>query len=286
MTDYQNRTVFLNGDYMFAKDAKLSIFDRGLLFADAVYEGLGLMDGKIADFELHMQRLERSLAELEMPNPLAREAYRDVFQRLATENDIQNGFFYLQITRGTADRNYLYSTEMQPNVFAFVQPQKPVKERNTHLGVKMHAVPDLRWKRRDIKTTNLLGQVMAKKAAHDAGAFDALLVDADGRVTEAASRSFFIVKDNTIIAPPVTEEILHGITRQVIVNVAETDALETAFRWFTLDDVLAADEAFLTGSSTTVVPVIQIDEHIIGDGKPGKVALRLREEYLAMTAAS
>ncbi len=284
--NYLDRIVFLNGDYIPAKDAKLSIFDRGLLFADAVYEGLGLMDGKVADFELHMQRLERSLSELDMPNPLPRAQYLEVFQRLASENNIQDGFFYLQVTRGAADRNYLYSAEMTPNVFAFVQPQKPVKDRNTHLGVKMHAVPDLRWKRRDIKTTNLLGQVMAKKAAHDAGAFDALLVDADGRVTEAASRSFFIVKDNTIIAPPVTEEILHGITRQVIVKVADSEELNTVFRWFTLDEVFTADEAFLTGSSTTVVPVIQIDDNVIGNGQPGRIALRLREEYLAMTANS
>ena len=185
-----DRVVFLNGDFIPEGEAKLSIFDRGLLFADAVYEGFGILDGQITDFAYHMDRLDSSLAKLNMPSPMQREEMLTTLMRLIAENQQSEGFLYLHITRGEGDRNYLYDDSYTPNVFAFTQAEKFAADA-VPKPVSLASVPDIRWARRDIKTTNLLGQVMAKQAAHEAGAYEALMIDADGFVTEAGSSSFF-----------------------------------------------------------------------------------------------
>ncbi len=286
MTTYLDRTVFLNGEYVLARDAKISIFDRGLLFADAVYEGLGLLDGNILDFDLHMVRLDRSLAELGIVLPLSHSEIYQVFTRLVTDNALTNGFLYLQITRGVADRRYLPAAGLVPTVFAFTQPGQPIAERETQHGIRMTSCPDLRWKRRDIKTTNLLGQVMAKQVANAANTAEALLVDDAGYITEAASKSFFIIQGHTISTPPVSSAILHGVTRQAMLQVAAKLGLQVSFRKFTPAEAYAADEAFVTGSSATIVPVIAIDEQLIGAGKPGAITQQLQREYLAAFTAA
>ncbi|MEM7073713.1 MAG: D-amino acid aminotransferase [Pseudomonadota bacterium] len=278
MASYLEQTVYLNGAYLKGRDAKISIFDRGVLFADSVYEGLGVLDGQVVDLWNHLARLRRSLSQLNMPDPHTDEAYVAIFNRLIAANDMDEGFLYLQITRGVADRNYVYAQDLTPTVFAFVQVNPDPAAPPTGRSMRSH--PDLRWKRRDIKTSNLLGQVMAKTAADQAGAYEALMIDDDGHVTEGGATSFFIVRDRVVVARPVDNSILHGITRQTMLRVAEEMGYDIAQRRFTLDEALSADEAFLTGASSYVEPVTEIDGQPIGSGAPGAYTLSLRARYL------
>ncbi len=280
------RTVYLNGAFVKESEAKLPIFDRGLLFADAVYEGLGVLDGEIIDFPRHMARLRRSLGELAMAEPMSQDAFFAVLMELVARNSVREGFMYLHITRGTADRDYLYSADLVPNVFAFTQPQDHQGADDAPKPLSLHSTPDLRWARRDIKTSNLLGQVLAKTKAHEAGADEALMVAPDGFITEGGATSFFIVKDGTIIARPVSNDILHGITRQSMLAVAEAEKLAIETRKITLEEAYGADEAFLTGASSYVDPVGTVDGKLIGTGEPGPVTLQLRREYIRAARAN
>ena len=280
MASHLERLVYLNGDYMRGGEAQVSIFDRGLLFADAVYEGLGIRNGRIIDFEKHMARLRRSLGELNIPEPLTTDELQQVFATLIAENQISEGFLYLHITRGEADRDYVYQDNMRANIFAFVQPPEGGDENGKAKGVTMRSHPDLRWKRRDIKTSNLLGQVLAKHAAADAGDYEALLVDENGIVTEGGATSFFIVKDNQLLVRPLTNEILNGITRQSMLQVAADMDVEIVETTFTLQQAYEADESFLTGASSYIQPVVAIDGRKIGGGSPGRFTLALLQAYL------
>ena len=276
-----DRIVYVNGKFIQGRDAKISIFDRGLLFSDAVYEGFGVLDGIIIDIDVHLSRLKRSLNQLTMPIPMSENEFAEILNQLVLKNDIDEGFLYLHITRGEADRDYVYSADLVQNVFAFTQPTHNDGHEETKLkGVKMISHADLRWKRRDIKTSNLLGQVIAKQAAHDADGYEALMIDDEGFITEGGATSFFIVKGSVIVARPVTNEILHGVTRRAMLKVAEELNLTIDTRKFTVDDALKADEAFLTGASSYIEPVVKIDSQAIGSGMPGPVALALRAEYL------
>jgi len=281
VASHLDRVVYLNGQFILGRDAKISIFDRGLLFADAVYEGFGVINGGIIDLGVHLSRLQRSLDQLSMPMPMSEKKLIEVLNQLVLKNNLDEGFLYLHITRGEADRDYVYSLETVPNVFGFTQPfDGSDAEQIKPTGVKMVSHPDLRWKRRDIKTSNLLGQVIAKQAANDAGGYEALMIDDQGFITEGGATSFFIVTDKAIIARPVTNDILHGVTRRAMLSVAKNQGLNVEKRKFTLDEAFKADEAFLTGASSYIEPVIQIDSKIIGSGMPGPVVLALRAEYL------
>ncbi|MDA7587030.1 aminotransferase class IV [Alphaproteobacteria bacterium] len=274
------RTIYLNGDYVTESEAKLSVFDRGLLFADAVYEGFGILDGQIVDFIYHMDRLKRSLGELDILMSFNVDELFNTLMKLIKINDAQSGFLYLHVTRGLGDRAFHYNDQYVPNVFAFTQSEKfPTDAAPPVIDLMTYA--DLRWARRDIKSTNLLAQVMAKHAANQVGAYEALMVDANGLVTEAGSSSFFFVKDNALYVRPVSQEILHGITRQTMLRVAKERGISLIERTYSLDEALAADEALITASSIYVLPVGKIDGNIIGDGKAGAFTLALREGYLA-----
>lgn len=274
------RKVYLNGAFVDEAEAKLPIFDRGLLFADAVYEGLGVLDGQIIDFPRHMMRLRRSLGELAMAEPMTQDEFFAVLMELVGQNDLQEGFLYLHVTRGTADRDYLYPDGLTPNIFAFTQMQSHQSADDTPRPLKLQSTPDLRWARRDIKTSNLLGQVLAKRAADEAGADEALMVGPDGFITECGATSFFILKNKTIIARPVSNDILHGITRQSMLAVAKAHGLKITELKVTLKEACAADEAFITGASSYVDPIGEIDGQQIGSGLAGPVTLALRQEYL------
>ena len=275
-----NRIVYLNGDYLAESEAKLPVLDRGLLFADAVYEGFGILDGQIVDFTYHIQRLERSLSELSIPMTFSIDEIFDALMGLVKKNNARSGFLYLHITRGAGDRAFHYHNQYVPNIFAFTQGEKFAADEPPP-AIDLMTCPDLRWARRDIKSTNLLAQVMAKQAANQSGAFEALMVDDDGLVTEAGSSSFFFIKDNALYVRPVTHEILHGITRQTMLRVAEERGIALIERTYSLDEALAADEAMITASSIYVLPVGRIDGSVIGDGKAGAFTLALREGYLA-----
>ena len=191
---------------------------------------------------------------------------------------------YLQVTRGSRDRSYLYDDQYEPTVFAFTQKEKFAADAPPQ-PVALATTPDIRWARRDIKTTNLLGQVMAKQAAHLAGAYEALMIAPDGDVTEAGSSSFFFIKDRELWVRPVSNDILHGITRQTMLRVAAQHQLQIVETTYTLEQVLAADEAFITAASIYVMPVGRIDDTIIGDGTAGPISTALRQSYLELARA-
>jgi len=278
------RTIYLNGDYVPESEAKLSVFDRGLLFADAVYEGFGILDGQIVDFIYHMDRLKRSLGELAILMNFNVDELFNALMKLIKINDAQSGFLYLHVTRGLGDRAFHYSDQYVPNVFAFTQSEKfPTDSVPPVIDLMTYA--DLRWARRDIKSTNLLAQVMAKNYANQAGAYEALMVDDNGFVTEAGSSSFFFIKDSALYVRPVSNEILHGITRQTMLRVAKERDILLIERNYSLDEVMAADEALITASSIYVMPVGNIDGKRIGDGRAGAFTLALREGYLAKARA-
>lgn len=278
------RTIYLNGDYIAESDAKLPVFDRGLLFADAVYEGFGILDGQIVDFIYHMERLKRSLGELAIPMNFSFDAMFHALMQLIERNNAKSGFLYLHVTRGAGDRAFHYYDQYVPNVFAFTQGEKFSADTLPPV-IGLLSYPDLRWARRDIKSTNLLAQVMAKHAANQAGAYEALMVDDNGVVTEAGSSSFFFVRDNALYVRPVSNEILHGITRYTMLRVAKERNIALIERNYSLDEVMTADEALITASSIYVMPVGYIDGKRIGDGKAGAVTMALREGYLAKARA-
>jgi len=276
------RTVYLNGDYLPENEAKVSIFDRGFLMADGVYEVTSVLEGKLIDFEGHAVRLQRSLDELDMKTPIEMDALLEVHRELVRLNDIEEGLVYLQITRGApADRDFVYpSEETEPTIVLFTQ-NKPglANSPAAQKGIKVISIEDQRWGRRDIKTVQLLYPSMGKMMAKAAGCDDAWMVE-DGAVTEGTSNNAYIVKGNTIITRQLSNDILHGITRAAVLRFANEAQMKVEERPFTMEEAQAADEAFITSASTFVMPVVEIDGTALGGGKPGPVAQRLREIYL------
>ncbi len=278
-----SRTVYVNGEYMAEEEAKISIFDRGFLMADGVYEVTSVLDGKLIDFEGHAKRLQRSLDELGMQSPVSMDELLEIHRELVAKNGIEEGLVYLQITRGApADRDFVFPdpAETPPTIVLFTQnkpglAESPVADR----GIKVISIPDLRWHRRDIKTVQLLYPSMGKMMAKAAGADDAWLVE-DGKVTEGTSNNAYIVKGGKIITRELSNDILHGITRAAVLRFAREAQMEVEERPFTIEEAQGADEAFITSASTFVLPVVEIDGVQLGSGKPGPVARRLREIYL------
>jgi len=275
------RSVYLNGKFVAADEAKISIFDRAVNFGDAVYEVAGVLDGKLVDFEHHMQRYRGSLQKLGFASPLDAEQILAAFRKLVELNGLDEGLVYMQVSRGVAERDFVPPANLEPTVFMFTQVKSDAERSAGETGIRLASTADIRWARRDIKTVNLLGQVLAKQAAHDAGADEALMVDADGHVTECGSMSFFIVAGDRILTRQLDGNgILPGITRRAVIALSNSTGLELTETRFTLDDALAAAEAFVTAASAYVMPVIEIDGQDIGGGKPGPLTRRLQEIYL------
>ena len=275
-----SRIVYVNGSYLPEEDATISIFDRGFLFADGVYEVTSGVDGKLLDFDGHAARLERSLGELEMTSPVTRDELLEIHRELVTRNEIGDGLVYLQITRGAADRDFAYPEGAAPSIVLFTQAKPGLAESpKAQEGMKVISIEDQRWGRRDIKTVQLLYPSMGKMAAKKAGADDAWMIE-DGFVTEGTSNNAYIVKDGKIITRHLGNEILHGITRAAVLRFAREAQMQVEERSFTLAEAMDADEAFITSASTFVMPVVEIDGKPVGSGKPGQTALRLRDIYL------
>lgn len=275
-----SRTVYVNGAYVPEDDAKVSVFDRAFLFADGIYEVTAVLDGKLVDFEPHVVRLRRSLAEIDMGMPLSEDELRVMHEELIARNGLREGIVYMQVTRGADDRDFPYPAKAQQTVVAFTQPKTLIDSPQARTGVAVVTMPDIRWQRRDVKSTGLLAQVLAKQAAKAQGAYEAWMVE-DGYVTEGGSSSAFIVTpDNVLITRPLSYEILPGVTRRAILKLAETVAIKIEERRFTVAEAKAAKEAFLTSASSFVLPIVSIDGHKVGDGKPGPVAAKLRQIYL------
>jgi D-alanine transaminase len=283
------RTVYLNGEYLPENEAKVSIFDRGFLMADGVYEVTSVIDGKLVDFDGHAVRLERSMKELMMQPAISKEDLLEVHRELIARNDLNQGMIYLQITRGAPnDRDFVFpDPEMvKPTIVLFTQNNpNMVNNPKAEIGMKVISIADERWGRRDIKTVQLLYPSMGKMMAKAEGADDAWMVE-DGMVTEGTSNNAYIVKDGVIITRELSNDILHGITRAAVLRFAKEAQMTVQERNFTIEEAQNADEAFITSASTFVMPVVNIDGEDVGTGKPGKVAARLREIYLEETMKS
>ena len=274
------RTVYVNGEYLPETDATVSIFDRGFLFADAVYEVTSVLGGKLIDFDGHAVRLQRSLTELGMENPISKEDLREVHRELVRANEIDEGLVYLQISRGAdSDRDFVFPDpeKVKPTVVLFTQNKPGLAA--TVKPVKVISVDDIRWGRRDIKTVQLLFPSMGKMMAKAAGCDDAWLVE-DGYVTEGTSNNAYIVKGGKIITRALSNDILHGITRAAVLRFAREAQMEVEERSFTIAEAQDADEAFFTSASAFVMPVVEVDGAQVGTGEPGPVMARLREIYL------
>jgi len=274
-----SRIVHLNGAYLPEQDAKVSIFDRGYVFADGVYEVTAVIDGKLVDYAPHMERLDRSLRELEIAWPCSKDELREVHEELAKRNNVVEGVIYMQVTRGVAERDFAFPKDIPSALMAFTQHKKLLDSPYAASGVKVISIPDIRWKRRDIKSIALLPQCMGKQRAAEAGAFEAWMVE-EGHVTEGTSSSAYIVKDGKVITRPLSNAILAGVTRRSLLRLAAEARIEIEERLFTLEEAHAADEAFLTSASTFVMPIVEIDGKSIGSGKPGPIATALRKIYL------
>lgn len=277
------RTVYVNGDYLPETEATVSIFDRGFLMADGVYEVTSVLGGKLIDFEGHAVRLQRSLDELDMKNPISKEDLLEVHRELVRINGIDEGMVYLQITRGApGDRDFVFPDPetTQPTIVLFTQNKPGLADSPAaKTGMKVISIEDIRWGRRDIKTVQLLYPSMGKMMAKKAGADDAWMIE-DGFVTEGTSNNAYIVKGNKIITRALSNDILHGITRAAVLRFAQEAQMEVEERNFTIEEAKEADEAFITSASTFVMPVVEIDGVALGEGGPGRVAPRLREIYL------
>ena len=278
-----SRTVYLNGAYMPEEDAKISIFDRGFLMADGVYEVTSVIDGKLIDFDGHTARLDRSLRELDMENPISRDDLLEAHRELVRLNAINEGLVYLQITRGAPnDRDFVFPDpdETPQTIVMFTQNKPGLAENPTaKKGIKIISIEDIRWGRRDIKTVQLLYPSMGKMMAKKQGADDAWMVE-DGAVTEGTSNNAYIVEDGKIITRALSNDILHGITRAAVLRFAQEAQIEVIERDFTIAEAQEADEAFITSASTFVMPVVEIDSLPLGTGTPGPLVTRLREIYL------
>ena len=276
------RTVYLNGDYLPETEARVSIFDRGFLMADGVYEVTSVLDGKLIDFGGHCARLSRSLAELDMAAPCSDAELLAIHRELVRLNDITDGMVYLQVTRGNpGDRDFAYPpADTKPTLVLFTQSKPGLADNpQAKTGWKVISVEDIRWGRRDIKTVQLLYPSMAKMMAKKAGVDDSWLVE-DGMVTEGTSNNAYIVKGNKIITRQLSTDILHGITRVAVLRFAREAQMEVEERAFSISEAQKADEAFVTSASAFVMPVVEIDGAAIGSGKPGQIVARLREIYL------
>jgi D-alanine transaminase len=277
-----SRTVFVNGSYLPESEAKISVFDRGFLFADGVYEVASVINGRLIDNQRHLQRLRRSLDELEMDAPAEEVELERIQRELIARNSLDEGLIYLQVTRGAADRDFSYPADARPSLVMFTQQKKILQNPLAERGLRVITIPDIRWLRRDIKTVGLLAACMAKMAAKKAGADDAWMVEQD-RITEGSSNNAYIVdRDGAIVTRHLGNEILHGITRRAILGLAAETGIPVLERPFSVEEAYAAREAFITSASTLVLPVIEIDGRAIGDGRPGQVAKRLRQRYIEM----
>lgn len=273
--------AYVNGAFVPLAEARVSILDRGFLFADGVYEVAAVIDGRLIDNEAHLARLERSLREmrLESPAPMARIA--EIEKELVARNGVTEGMVYLQITRGVAERDFGFPTGVTPTLVAFTQKKNILASPAAQSGVKIVTVPDLRWARRDIKSVALLAQVLAKQAAVEAGCQEAWMVDSDGFVTEGSSSTAFIVtKAGSLVTRPNSQAILPGCTRRSVLALVEQTGLKLDERGFTVAEAYDAAEAFLTSASNLVLPVVAIDGRAIGGGVPGEYAKKLRALYV------
>ncbi len=270
----------VNGAFLPENEASISIFDRGFLFGDGIYEAVSVLDRKLIDVEPHLARLDRSLKAVAMRAPCSHSEIIKLLRELIERNMFAEGLLYFQITRGVAPRTFHFPpADVSSTFIAFTMPMNLIDWAGVREGIKLMSTAELRWKRRDIKSTGMLPQCLGKQAAFEQGCYEAIMVE-DGMVTEGTSSSAYIVKDNTLITRPLSNSILPGVTRRAILALAADEQIKIDERLFSLEEAYQADEACLTSASNFILPVVEIDKHQIGNGKPGPVVNRLRELYI------
>ncbi len=273
--------AYVNGSYVPLSEAKVSILDRGFLFADGIYEVAAVLDGKLIDNASHLARLERSVGEIELALPVSVAEIEQIQRELIKRNNLVNGMVYLEVTRGAdTGRDFAFPKGVTPTLVMFTSIKDIINAPSARTGIGVITMPDLRWTRRDIKSVGLLAQVLAKQAAAVAGAAEAWMIE-DGKVTEGGSSSCFILtQDDVIVTRQNGSEILPGCTRKAVVALAEERQLRVEERAFTIEEALAAKEAFITSATVFVQAVVTIDGKKVGNGKPGPMTDRLREIYV------
>lgn len=276
-----SRIAYVNGRYLPHREASVHIEDRGYQFADGVYEVVPVFNGILVDEGLHLDRLDRSLRELRIAQPMSRPALKLVSRELMRRNGLSNGFLYMQITRGVAPRDHKFPKSARPALVMTTRQMKPHSEQVLSEGLKVITVPDQRWDRCDIKSVSLLPNILGKQAAVEAGAYEAWQVDGDGMVTEGTSTNAWIVTaDNKVVTRDATHAILNGITRITLLELIRKEGYALEERSFSVDEARAAREAFLTSSTSFVLPITQLDGKPIGNGHPGILTGKLRQHYM------
>ena len=279
------RHVYINGEFKKEDEAKVSVFDRGLLFSDSLYEVTTVINGKLIDFNNHMKRLDRSMTELKFKKLLNHEDILAFHRKLIELNNLKEGMIYLQVTRGVADRSFdMPKDEIKPTVLAFTQEKIIIDSESAKNGIKVMTLDDMRWKRCDIKTTQLLYASMAKTEATEKGFDDAWMIR-QGYITEGSSSNAWIIKGKIIMTRHSDNLILSGITRDAIFKCAKDLGYEVVTKNISLSDAQSANEAFITSATACVMPVVKINTNQIGDGKPGKFVTALRAEYIKQAVA-
>ena len=276
-----SRISYVNGKYCEHNDSFVHIEDRGYQFADGVYEVFGIIKKKIVDFDGHINRLFRSLNEMQMNTPINRSSYYYHIRRLIKINRISDGLIYLQITRGVAERDFKFPKKIRPSLVMIAKSISLDTYKDTFKkGIKVKTIKDLRWKRVDIKTINLLAPVLAKQEAADHNCQEAWLIDGDGFVTEGSSSTAWILKKNILYTTPLSNSILNGITRQSLIKGLKKNKLKLIEKKFNVNDIKKADEAFITSATQFVMPVVSVDSFKIGNGKVGKYANIFSKAYM------
>lgn len=276
------RIAYVNGTYVPLRDAAVSVEDRGYLFADAVYEVWSVFDGLLGDLDGHLSRLERSLRELKIAMPMPASSLLVVLGEVIRRNAIREGMVYLQISRGVAPRDHVFPVGVKPAIVITAKPiDRYAAARKAEAGIKAITAPDIRWGRCDIKTVGLLPNVLAKQAAKEQGGGEVIFFDRDGYVTEGGSTNVYMVgTDNIIRTRSLAANILAGVTRLNLIGVAGEAGLQIDEQAFSVDEMKAAREVFVTAATSLVLPVVRIDETVIGNGAPGPIASSLREMYI------
>lgn len=279
--------VYLDGAFVPVADAKVSVFDRGFLFADGIYEVSAVLDGKLIDNDAHLARLERSVGEIALPLPETLQRIVEIQKELIARNSLRDGLVYIQVTRGASiPRDFVFPKQARPTLVMFTSEKDIVNAASAKTGIAVKTVQDIRWARRDIKSVALLAQVLAKQAAAEAGCQEAWMIE-DGKVTEGGSSSAFILtRDDVLVTRQNSSAILPGCTRKAVTKLAEERQLRIEERAFSIAEALAAKEAFVTSASLFVQAVVRIDGQTVANGKPGPMTNRLREIYIEFARAT
>jgi D-alanine transaminase len=280
-----SRTAYVDGVYRPHRDAAVHIEDRGYQFADGVYEVIAVRGGRLVDEQLHLVRLRRSLAELRIEGALGDAPLKVVLREVIRRNGVVNGIVYLQITRGVAPRDHGFPKAARPVLTVTARSSRPANPRVAEEGIGVVTIPDIRWQRCDIKTISLIGNVLGKQQAREAGAYEAWMVDGEGHVTEGTSTNAWIVTgNNLVVTRPAENAILNGVTRQALIAIIRREGYEFTERAFTVAEAKTAREAFLTSTTSDVTPVVAIDGRPVANGVPGLLTQKLRADYLAHVA--